>query len=153
MNALQTFYYRHNKHIPAMFNQRIGKDAGYDLYALKDMWFFPFQTRAVPTNAMIHIPKGYYGHVTARSGWSTKGWLVHTGVIDHGYHGTIHSIMTNLSFWPRKIKAGDRVCQMIFAPFKEIESMEIDDEMDFISYVYSMSMSDRCQKGFGNSGM
>ena len=63
-------------------------DAGYDLYAVRDMVIPPLSREIVPTGIQIEIPKGYYGRVAPRSGLAVKkGIDVLAGVIDSGYRG------------------------------------------------------------------
>lgn len=149
---LQSYFYRPDKSIEGYLNKRPGKDAGYDLFALKDQWFLPLQTIVIDTNSHIHIPEGHLGRVTSRSGHSKKGWLVHAGTIDHGYSGNIGVIMTNLHFLPRKVKKGERIAQLIFMPFSAVELEECHLLSTFKLHVIESSDSDREDKGYGSSG-
>ncbi|WP_422661642.1 dUTP diphosphatase (plasmid) [Paenibacillus sp. EC2-1] len=147
----RTYFFRPDVDKPAYKNNRPGVDAGYDLYSLEDKWLMPFQTHVLKTNSHIHIPKGLLGRVTSRSGHSKKGWLTHPGTIDHGYTGNIGVIMTNLSLFPRRIKAGTRIAQIIFMPFVAPEMEEVDDD-HFYCLVERLSGSSRGETGFGDSG-
>jgi len=149
----KTYMYRLRKDIPGYQNKRPGKDAGYDLFAAETKWFLPFQTRKVLSNACVHIPAGHLGRIKGRSGESLNGWLVHPGTVDHGYHGDIGIIVTNLSFLPRRIKEGTRPAQLIFMPFSEAtEIEELDNREDYNAIVKRLSNSDRGDGGFGESG-
>lgn len=148
-----TYYYRPDKKMPAYYNKREGKDAGYDIYAAKDIWFLPFQTKKIPTNSQIHIPKGHFGCVTSRSGHAERGWLTHPGTIDHGYCGIISAIQTNVSILPRRIKKGERIAQMIFVPFENPRLQELEKEEDYRVIVSQLSRSDRKDQGYNSSGI
>lgn len=147
-----TVFYRPNKQMEAYLNKRPGRDAGYDLYALEDMWFLPFQTRTIQTNSHIHIPEGHFGRITCRSGHAKRGWLTHSGTIDRGYTGNIGVTQTNLSLLPRRIRKGERIGQIIFIPFTAVNMMETTDYEDFQHQVTEDSQSDRGNKAYNSSG-
>lgn len=71
-------------------------DAGFDLFALKDMAIKSNETILIPTGIGIEIPYGYYGDVTGKSGLTSKTQLrVQRGIVDFGYQGDIGVIVTN----------------------------------------------------------
>ncbi len=117
-------------------------DAGYDLYAIKNVRFAPYQTKAVEVNMATSMDTRYYAEITGRSGMSSKGWLVHIGTVDPGYRGTYRVIMTNLSMRPRTIKKSTRIAQMIIRPRVEANFIRVDD----------LDPSERGSKGLGDSG-
>lgn len=149
---ISTYFYRPDKDTPAYYNKRPGKDAGYDLYALEDIWVWPFQTKKIPTNSHIHIPSDHYGAVLSRSGHAGRGWLTHHSPVDHGYAGNIHIIQTNLSLFPRRIKKGTRIAQLVFVPFSTVVPRETYSLEDFKMTVERLSESDRGEKAFNSSG-
>ena len=117
-------------------------DAGYDLYAVRDMVIPPLSRDIVATGIQIEIPKGYYGRIAPRSGLAVKkGIDVLAGVIDSGYRGEII-----LKFSDNNIgecyKIGERVGQIMIMPHPHIEFVEVDD----------LSDSDRGDGGFGSTG-
>lgn len=150
--AIKTYFCKENHEMDAYLNKRPGKDAGYDLFVKEDQWVWPLQTKAIKTNARIHIPRGLFGRVSPRSGNSKRGWLLHPGTVDHGYSGVIGAIVTNIYPWPRKIRAGERIAQLIFIPFQEVDLEEISDIDRYIEEVYGLSQSDRKQKAYNSSG-
>lgn len=151
LKLINSYFYRPDKDIPAYLNKRPGKDAGYDLYAAEDVWFWPLQTRKVKSNSHIHVPSGHFGHVAARGGHASRGWLTQ-GVVDHGYSGNIGIFQTNLSFLPRRIKKGERVAQLVFVPFTAVQLMEFDRLDDYQNIVKKLSNSDRQDKACNSSG-
>jgi dUTPase len=84
---VDTWYYVPDNSIEAYANKRPGNDAGYDLFAAHDIWFWPFQTRVIQSNSNIHIPEGKFGRVSSRSGHAKRGWLTHAGTIDTDIQG------------------------------------------------------------------
>lgn len=151
--AIKTYFFRPNKEMPAYKNKRPGKDAGYDLFALEDVWLWPFQTKKINTNSHIHIPSGHFGRVTSRSGHALRGWLTHSGTVDSGYTGNIGVIQTNISLFPRKIKKGERIAQLIFIPFSQVEFEEIENKEDYEKLVKELTQSDRGNQGYNSSGI
>jgi len=139
-------------------------DAGYDLYAVRDMIIPPLSRDIVPTGIQIEIPKGYYGRVAPRSGLAVKkGIDVLAGVIDSGYRGEIGVVLMNLCIPSRfekmtnqqkafeglfgeqdsfKIKQGDRIGQLIIEKCHQVEWREVDD----------LESSEREGGKFGSSG-
>lgn len=125
----------------AMYKHSKG-DAGFDLYSTKDTWIFPFRTTKVELNIRCKIPEGYFGLVTSRSGESLKGNFVVPGIIDSNYIGIISAIVTRIGLFPKKIKKGTRIAQMILIPFNDPN----------ILLASKLESTNRGDKGFGSSG-
>lgn len=119
------------------------KDAGYDMYAAKDTWIFPLKVKKVLVNLKCEIPSGFFGLLTSRSGESSKGNFVIPGIIDPTYRGQLSAIMTRIGIFPKKIKKGTRIAQLIFIPFEEYT----------LVYADKLSESERNEKGFGSTGI
>ena len=120
------------------------QDAGYDVFAAKDMWIFPFCVRKVPVNAIVELPNQHYGRVTGRSGETLAGNIVLPGTIDPGYRGQFHAHMFRIGLFPKKIRKGDKIAQLIVVPYVEVE-WAVGTEGD-------LSKTQRGKKGFGSSG-
>ena len=71
-------------------------DAGFDVYATSDIVVWPGQVVKHPLNIRMKIPAGSYLSIESKSGLGAKGLLVYAGVIDAGYRGIPHVVMTNL---------------------------------------------------------
>ena len=71
-------------------------DAGFDLFATSDIELHPGQVIKHPLNIRMKLPKGTWASITTKSGLGAKGQLVYAGVIDEGYRGVPHVIMTNV---------------------------------------------------------
>lgn len=122
MNLFNTI--RVDKSIPLPYQKR-ETDAGYDLYASETKWIFPLRTKKLLSNHKIHIEDGLFGLIQPRSGIRSRGLFI-DGVIDEGYQGIFGIVITNISLLPKRIKAGDRVCQVIYLKPYKVEHNEVD---------------------------
>jgi dUTP pyrophosphatase len=121
--------------------------AGADMYAAIDeaVTVEPGETKLIPTGLAFEIPEGYAGFVYARSGLASKRGLApanKVGVIDADYRGEVMVALHNHSKEPQTVEAGERIAQMIIAPFitaNFIFSDELDDTV-------------RGAGGFGSTG-
>ncbi|MFY0253428.1 dUTP diphosphatase [Chitinophaga sp. 30R24] len=96
--------------------------AGMDLRAHLEtaVTLQPLERMLVPTGLFMELPAGYEAQVRPRSGLAIKQGLTllnTPGTIDADYRGEIKIIMINLSNDPQTIQPGDRIAQMIIAPF------------------------------------
>ena len=122
--------------------------AGADLYACTEgetMTFNPGETKLIHTGIAMQIPDGLVGLIYARSGIATKRGLApanKVGVIDSDYRGEIMVSLHNHSNAVQEIADGERVAQLVIAPFVTavFEETETLDE------------TDRGAGGFGSTG-
>ena len=141
-------------------------DAGYDLYAVRDVVIAPLSRAVVSTAIQVEIPEGYYGRIAPRSGLAVKNGIdVLAGVVDCGYRGELGVVLVNLSTPTSmnfkslskqqvahqglfgdsnafKIKQGDRVAQLIIEKCHEVEWEEVEN----------LESSEREDGKFGSSG-
>lgn len=94
-------------------------DAGFDLYAQKDQRIT--SNTLVDTGVHMNIPNGYVGLVFPRSSMSLKNFVTCTGVIDSGYTGSIRVNMKRPRFFPKKVKAGERIAQIVIVPLPQFD--------------------------------
>ncbi len=121
--------------------------AGADLYALIDepVAVRPGETVLIHTGLAMAIPKGYVGLVYARSGLATKQGLApanKVGVIDADYRGELMVSLHNHSGEMRVVECGDRIAQLVIAPYLTAEFAEAEDLDD----------TGRGAGGFGSTG-
>ncbi len=121
--------------------------AGADLYAAIDgeLSVAPGQTVLVHTGIAIEIPEGYVGLVYARSGLATKRGLApanKVGVIDADYRGEVMVALYNQSEQVQTVSSGERVAQIVIAPFLHADFEETDE----------LSETVRGGGGFGSTG-
>ena len=121
--------------------------AGADIYASLDeaVTIEPGETKFIPTGLAFEIPEGYAGFVHARSGLASKRGLApanKVGVIDADYRGEVMVALHNHGKESQTVEAGERVAQMIIAPFVAV------------NYVFSDELDEtvRGEGGFGSTG-
>ena len=122
--------------------------AGADLYALTNgetVRFSPGETKMIHTGLVVEIPVGYAGLIYARSGIATKRGLApanKVGVIDSDYRGEVMVSLHNHSNEEQEITDGERIAQLVIAPFLAAEFTECDELTD----------TQRGEGGFGSTG-
>lgn len=121
--------------------------AGLDLHAAVDKKVIlnPGERALIPTGIAISLPDGYEAQIRPRSGLAIKHGitLVNTpGTIDPDYRGEISIIVINHGSEPFTIKRGERIAQMVVAPFVRAVLEEVADLDDTL----------RGHGGFGHTG-
>jgi len=121
--------------------------AGADLYACEggDIVIEAGQTRLVHTGIAMEIPEGMVGLIYARSGLASKRGLApanKVGVIDSDYRGEIMVALHNHSSAPQTVADGERIAQIVFAPYYTAEFSVVDELGD----------TARGAGGFGSTG-
>ena len=121
--------------------------AGADLYACLEetVTVAPHETKLIPIGIAMEIPVGWAGFVYARSGLASKRHLApanKVGVIDCDYRGEIFVPMHNHSETAQIIEPGERIAQMIFAPYYTANFVQADE----------LSETVRAAQGFGSTG-
>lgn len=121
--------------------------AGGDLYSAEEseVVIGPGKTAMIGTGLAMEIPEGYVGLIYARSGLATKRGLApanKVGVIDSDYRGEIKVALYNQSDAPQAVAAGERIAQIVIAPFLHAE-YEVKD---------TLSDTERGEGGFGSTG-
>jgi len=120
-------------------------DAGMDICSLEDVELGAFQWQPIPTGIYMELPEGYECQIRSRSGLAAKEGiqvLNSPGTIDSGYRGEVKVILKNNAYAPYKIKKGDRIAQMVFAPVTNVAPVEVEE----------LSASDRGEGGLGSTG-
>lgn len=121
--------------------------AGGDLYSAEEseVVIGPGKTAMIGTGLVMEIPEGYVGLIYARSGLATKRGLApanKVGVIDSDYRGEIKVALYNQSDAPQAVAAGERIAQIVIAPFLHAE-YEVKE---------TLSDTERGEGGFGSTG-
>lgn len=121
--------------------------AGADIYALleNDIEIKPNETVMIKTGLQMEIPEGYAGFIYPRSGISVKRGLApanKVGVIDSDYRGEIMVALHNHSTIAQKVEKGERIAQLIIAPYLHADFIEADELDDTV----------RGEGGFGSTG-
>ena len=105
----------------------------------------PGATEFIGTGLAMEIPMGYAGFVYARSGLSCKEGLApanKVGVVDADYRGEITVALYNHSNEAKTVEPGDRIAQMVIAPFLKVDFTEVGE----------LSKTVRGVGGFGSTG-
>lgn len=121
--------------------------AGMDLRASleADLVLQPLERNLVPTGLFMELPAGFEAQIRPRSGLAIKQGLTllnTPGTIDADYRGEIKIIMVNLSNEPQVIRHGDRIAQMVIAPFVQATLEEAEE----------LTATERGAGGFGHTG-
>lgn len=121
--------------------------AGADLYACTEgeIEIAPHSTAMIPTGIALELPVGYAGFIYARSGLASKRGLApanKVGVVDCDYRGEVIVALHNHGESAQKIAAGERVAQLVVAPYITADFEEVDE----------LSSTERGTGGFGSTG-
>ena len=121
--------------------------AGADLYAAveESVTIAPSETKLIPTGIAMEIPVGYAGFIYARSGLASKKGLApanKVGVVDADYRGEVMVALHNHGTVEQTIEAGERIAQMVIAPFITANFIESESLEDTV----------RGAGGFGSTG-
>ena len=106
----------------------------------------PMQRVLVPTGLRIALPHGYECQIRPRSGLALEHGITVAnapGTIDADYRGEIGVILINLSSEPFVINDGERICQMVIAPYSRVEWEPAE----------SLDATERGEGGFGHTGV
>ena len=118
------------------------KDCGLDLYLPESFEIKPFETKTIGLGIGIQVPEGFAAMLVPRSSTARKGLICQTSIIDCGYNGEIHLIMTNCSNNIYHFEEYDRLVSLVVYSILN-PSLEI---------VKNFEESERGEKRFGSSG-
>ena len=121
--------------------------AGCDIYALVDdkETIKPGETKLIKTGIAMEVPTGYAALIYARSGLASKKGLApanKVGVVDSDYRGEIMVALHNHSDEVREIENGERIAQIVIAPYIKAIFEEVDN----------LDETKRGNNGFGSTG-
>ncbi len=139
----------HNVWKESKLNYATPSSAGLDLRACIDTDFIDIEPGArakISAGLAIEIcSPGIAGFIYSRSGLGAKDGLTvaqGVGVIDPDYRGPIIVFLLNTSSERRQIKRGQRIAQLIFAPYHHAEILPVDE----------LTSTKRGAGGFGHTG-
>ncbi len=121
--------------------------AGMDLCAALDeeATLLPGERQLIPTGIAIALPDGFEAQIRPRSGLALRHGIAlvnSPGTIDPDYRGEIGVIVINHGTEPFVVRPGERIAQMVFAPFVRVE----------LSEVAELDETGRGAGGFGHTG-
>ena len=106
----------------------------------------PGKRMAVPTGLAIALPSGTEAQIRPRSGLALKKGITclnTPGTIDSDYRGEIKIILANLGDQTFMVRHGDRIAQMVIAPYIRAE----------LHLVEELGGTERGAGGFGSTGI
>lgn len=123
------------------------QSAGLDLRANLEAPFtlMPGERKLVPTGLFLELPVGTEAQVRPRSGLAFKHGVTvlnAPGTIDADYRGEVGVLLINHGTEPFEVKDGERVAQLVVAPFHHVRFAENAD----------LRASERGTGGFGHTG-
>ena len=121
-------------------------DAGMDLYSIEKVIIPKNETRLIKTGISIELPHMTEAQVRPRSGLALKHSITvlnSPGTIDEGYRGEIGVILINHGKEDFVVEKHMKIAQMVIKPIYEIHIEEVKD----------LSDTERCNGGFGSTGM
>jgi dUTP pyrophosphatase len=121
--------------------------AGADLHAAidTDIVIEPGQRALIKTGFAMALPDNYEAQIRPRSGLALKHGVTvlnTPGTIDADYRGEVGVILINLGEEAFTVQRGDRIAQMIIAPFAQADFVRVEQ----------LSDTARGSGGFGSSG-
>jgi dUTP pyrophosphatase len=121
--------------------------AGMDLFANIEQPIIlkPMARALVKTGLFIALPDNYEAQIRPRSGLAYKKGITvlnSPGTIDADYRGEIGVILINMSQEEFSINDGERIAQMVIAPYTKAEWKSVDE----------LSETHRGSGGFGSTG-
>lgn len=122
--------------------------AGADLRAYtagETVTIAPGETKFIRTGLAVEIPDGFVGLIYARSGIACKRGLApanKVGVVDSDYRGEVMVALHNHSALDAQIEDGERIAQLVIAPYLTVDFEEADELDD----------TERGEGGFGSTG-
>lgn len=124
--------------------------AGMDLRAnlLEPVTLHAGERKLIPTGLFIELPPHCEAQIRPRSGLALKHGITvlnSPGTIDPDYRGEIKVLLINLSNEDFEISHGERIAQMIIAPFQQVTLQAVESIED-------LTNTERGAGGFGHSG-
>lgn len=121
--------------------------AGLDIHAnlTEAVTLQPLERKLIPTGLYMEIPEGFEVQIRPRSGLAFKNGITvlnAPGTIDADYRGEVGVLLINLSAEPFVVEPGERVAQMVVAPYVQATWEETP----------ALTETDRGAGGFGSTG-
>lgn len=140
-------YNKSKNALPTYASERAaGMDLRADLAA--PVMLQPMERKLIPTGLFIELPDDCEAQVRPRSGLALKHGITvlnSPGTIDADYRGEVCVILINLSDEPFEIQPGERIAQMVVAPFRQVKLLPVET-------LEELSSTERGTGGFGHSG-
>lgn len=99
-------------------------------------------SKVFDTGVHVEIPEGYVGLIQSKSGLMVNHKITTDGTIDAHYTGSIKICLFNHSRNKYRVKAGDKIAQLVIVPCL-LPELELVDHLE---------ETDRGDGGFGSTG-
>ena len=119
-------------------------DAGFDLALPQDCQVVPQQLSRLDLEFILQIPHGWYGQIFGRSSVFQRGLIVHPGVIDADYRGTVQLLVFNKTSETQHLRRGERLAQLLVLPVPPVTLRCVTPT--------ELSPTPRGTGGFGSTG-
>ena len=146
---MKLFYKKINPDIPGcdlLYSTEGSSGMDLSSASLENIIIQPGETKLIPTNLIIEIPKGYEGQVRPRSGLALKFGITvlnSPGTIDCDYRGEVKVLLINHGNENFTVKFGDRIAQLIISNYEKVEP----------TLGKSLSDTGRGNGGYGSTGI
>lgn len=117
-------------------------DAGLDCYLPEGFVINPFETKCIGLGFGIEVPKDYAAMFVPRSSTAKKGLICQTSIVDCGYTGEVHLIITNCSNNTFYFEKNERLVSLITYKYLNEEFEEVSE----------FAETERGENGLGSSG-
>ena len=129
---------------------RYSGTAGFDLYALEDVFLKLGETTVVETGISFNIPSGFFGKIENVNRLATLGIIVGSGIIDPEYPGETKVALYNFSNTCAStykgrgymVKKGEKIAQLVVQPLVFVRLIQSE----------KLETTERGENGFGSSG-
>ena len=88
-------------------------DCGLDCFTIESFDISPLETKTIGLGFSVEIPEGYAGMLIPRSSIAKRGLICQTSIIDPGYTGEVHLIITNCSNNTYHFNENDRIVSLV----------------------------------------
>jgi dUTP pyrophosphatase len=95
-------------------------DAGFDLAIPTEHTLAAQEWARLDLEIVVQIPTGWYGQVLGRSSVFQRGLMVHPGVIDADYRGSVQLLLHNQTHTTQVLRRGDRLAQLLLLPVPQV---------------------------------
>ena len=133
--------------LPVVIDERLKIQPHMDYYInQKEQWFDipPIGYAEVPCGLAVKVPDDAWGNIKARSstGWKRR-LSITPAVIDCGYIGPLYILVFNPNNCPVRVKAGEKLAQLIIVP--KYPALKVET-------VKELPKTDRGVSSFGSTG-
>ena len=92
------------------------KETALDISSSQDFIVTPGETPTIISTGIFGLlPQGTVGLLLGRSGLTSQGVQIHTGITDNDYEGELKVMVSTTLPW--KVSKGDRIAKLLILPY------------------------------------